>query len=285
MKSSRPQWLQNVADYLLDNVFDIITIAVAAYVVIRHEFKPFGPNQIADLATWILAVLALIAVSGLWQHHRRLAVIEKLSRETHNLVVEHLGGEIRADHFFLPDDFKVTFQDFAQATDIYVVGMTLNRTVRDHMSAFGDRLAAGANLCFIILDPESTALMSVIPRRSYGSRSSEWWQGRIVQAENHIEDIPSFKAFTGTLKIGYLPYFPSFGMWLIDPDKPCGKIYVEVYHHKSPEMNPTFSLQAIGDPIWYGFFRKQFDLLWKSCEDEGRIREVTSLSNLASTES
>jgi hypothetical protein len=276
MKSSRPQWLQNVTNYFLDNVFDILTIAVATYIVIRHEFRPFGPSDIADLATWILAVLALIAVSSLWQHHRRLAAIESLSQETRDLVARRLSGRARSEDFFWSGDVKITAQDFAQARDISIVGMILNRTVRNHMAAFGDRLAAGANLRFVILDPENEGLMSIMPYRSYGSRPREWWQDRIRQTEGHIEDIPNSKDFSGTLKIGYLPYFPSFGMWLVDPDKPYGKIYIEIYHHRTPEMNPSFSLRATDDSYWYTFFRKQFDLLWESCENHGRIKDVDS---------
>lgn len=274
MSSSRPLWLQNAANYLLDNAFDILTIAATAYVVIRHEFKPYGPDDIAELATWILAVLGLIAVSDLWQQRRRLTTIENLTQETRDLVAKHLSGQARAQDFFWSDDTAIPAQDLAQANDIYVVGMVLNRAIRDHMAAFGDRLAAGANLRFIVLDWQNEAVMSVMPHRSYGSRPKEWWQERIRQTEGHIEDIPSSENFAGSLKIGYLPHFPSFGMWLIDPDKACGKICVEIYHHRTPEANPRFSLHATEDSYWYNFFRKQFDLLWKSCEDNGRVRDI-----------
>src|SRR5512136_1669457 len=113
MESSRPQWLQNAANYLLDNIFDILTIAAAAYIVIRHQFRPYGPNDIAELATWILAVLGFIAVSGLWQQHRRLNAIEDLSQETHDLVARRLGGQSRAEDFFWPSDKKITSHDLA----------------------------------------------------------------------------------------------------------------------------------------------------------------------------
>jgi len=280
MESSRPEWLQNALDYLLDNVFDILTIATTAYVFIRHEFvRPYGPDDFADLAAWILAVLGLIAVSGLWQQHRRLTAIENLSQETHDLVAKHLGGQVRAEDFFWSSDEKIAAQDFAQADDVYVVGMILNRTVRDHMAAFGDRLAAGANLRFLILDWQNETLMSIMPYRSYGARPKEWWQERIRQTEGHIEDIPTSEDVAGTLKVGYLPYFPSFGMWLIDPDKPHGKIHVEIYHHRTPELNPKFYLHADGDPFWYDLFRRQFDLLWQSCQDHGRVRDISYASS------
>jgi hypothetical protein len=276
MQSSRPQWFQNAFNYLLDNIFDILTIAAAAYVFIRHQFKPYGPNDIAELATWLTAVLGLIAVSGLWQQHRRLKVIETLSRKTHDIVAKRLTGPARSQDFFWPSDKAFTAQDLTQANDIYVVGMVLNRAVRSHMAMLSDRLAAGANLRFIILDWKNEPLMEVMPYRSIGSHSKEWWQGRIRQTEGYIEDIPVSNDHAGTLKVGYLPYFPSFGIWLIDPDKTHGQIHVEIYHHRTPEMNATFSLQAAEDSYWYSFFRKQFDVLWKSCEEHGRVSDVVS---------
>ena len=275
-RTSRPQWLQNAANYLLDNVFDILTIGAAGYIFIRHQFKPYGPADIALLATWIVAILGLIAVSGLWQQHRRLKALENLSQETHDLVVQRLGGPARSQDFFWPDEKAITTQNLTQANDIYVVGMVLNRAVRNHMATLGDRLAAGANLRFIILDWQNESLMDIMPYRSIGAHSKEWWQEHIRQTEEYIEDIRASDDNAGTLKVGYLPFFPSFGMWLIDPDEPHGQIHVEIYHHRTPEMNATFSLHASKDAYWYRFFRKQFDLLWQSCEEHGRVSDVVT---------
>ena len=278
MQPSRPQWLQNAANYLLDNVFDILTIAASGYIFLRQQFKPYDSGDIALLATWIVALLGLIAVSGLWQQHRRLKSLEKLSQETHDLVFRRLSGPALSQDFFWPDGKAITTQDLTQAHDIYVVGMVLGRAVRNHMSTFSDRLVAGANLRFILLDWQNTALMDVMPKRSFGSHPREWWQERIRQLEGYIQDIPASDNNTGTLKIGYLPYFPSFGMWLIDPDKPYGKIHVEIYHHRTPEMDATFSLSAMKDAYWYVFFRKQFDILWQSCEEQGRVVDLINLN-------
>lgn len=212
-------------------------------------------------------------MSGLWQQHRRLKAIENLSRETHDLVAG-LSGPARSQDFFWPSDKTITSQDLTQANEIYVVGMVLNRAVRSHMATLSDRLTAGANLRFVILDWKNEPLMEVMPYRSIGSHPKGWWQDRVRQTEGYIEDIPVSDDHAGTLKVGYLPYFPSFGMWLIDPDEPHGQIHVEIYHHRTPEMNATFSLHAAEDAHWYRFFRKQFDVLWKSCEEHGRVSEV-----------
>lgn len=276
MQSSRSKWLQDALNYFLDNIFDILTIAAAAYLFLRHQFKPYTLNDIAELAAWIIALLGLIAVSGLWQQHRRLKAIEVLTQETHDLVVKRLSGPARPQDFFWSSDKAITTQELTQANDIYVVGMVLNRAVRNHLATFSQRLAAGTNLRFVILDWQNEPLMEIVPNRSFGSHPKEWWRDSICQTEGYIEDIPLSGGAKGTLKIGYLPYFPSFGMWLIDPDEPHGQIHVEIYHHRTPEKNAMFSLQATEDAYWYRFFRKQFAVMWSSCEEDGRVIDVLS---------
>jgi hypothetical protein len=50
---------------------------------------------------------------------------------------------------------------------------------------------------------------------------------------------------------------------------------VEIYHHRTAEPNPTFSLYADKDAYWYGVFRRQFDLLWRSREEKGRVTDLS----------
>lgn len=84
-QNPRASWLQSFTDYLIENIFDIITVGASAYVIIRHQFNPYGPNEITNLATWILAILGFIAVSSLWHQHRRLRSIEDIGSRTYNL--------------------------------------------------------------------------------------------------------------------------------------------------------------------------------------------------------
>lgn len=263
-------------NYILDNIFDLITIAVSVYVIVRHEFTPYGPNDISDLITWLLAILGLLAISALWERHRRLRKIESVTNQTYDLVARKLGGQIHASDFFWGDDEKISTDDISQAKNIFIVGMILNRAVRDHLSLFENRLTAGANLKFVLLDYNDEFLMKIMPFRSYGNRPSGWWRSRIQQTVEHIEDIPNGDVQNGSIEIGFLSYFPSFGMWLIDPDEPQGQIIVEIYHHRSSELNPTFRLRASQDTYWYSFFRHQFELFWKSCEEKGKVRNLSS---------
>jgi len=263
----QPSRFQAFIEYLLDNLFDIVTIVVAGYLVIRHQIRPFAPSDIAELATWILAVLGLIAVSGLWDRNRRLHRIEKLSEESRDLVLRRLSGKVRAGDFFLSER-QLSDKTFASATTIFLSGITLTRTTREYMYALGQRLIAGAYVRIIIVDPTVDSVLHEFALRSMGDTTAEYWRSRLQTVETVIDAIAKTPGSKGKLEIGYLPYTPSFGFVMIDPDEPHGFCFVELYHHKSAEPNPTFELQASDDSFWYGFFRRQYEILWNSCRVE-----------------
>jgi hypothetical protein len=275
----RPQWIRNTLSYFFEHIFDITTIVIAICFFVRHYFKPYGPDDIAEMVAWIVALLGLVTASALWPQHLRLNRIETLGRETRDLIIQKLSEPARSQDFFWADDRVITAQDLTQAHTIYVVGMVLTRTARNHMTILNRRLVAGANLRFIILDWKNETLMRIMPHRSFGSHPGDWWKEHIRQTEGYIQDIHPLKGCPGTLQVGYLPYFPSFGMWLIDPDEPHGKIHIEIYHHRTPDKNPTFSLHATEDGHWYEFFCNQFEIMWESCRDDGRIVSITASSD------
>jgi len=267
MLSSR---FKSALEYLLNNVFDILTIITAGYLVVRHQIQPFGPDDMVELATWILAVLGLIAVSGLWERNRQLRRIEKLSEESRDLVWRRVSGHVQAKDFFL-NETKIADQVFSGATIIYLSGFTLTRTIRDHMQIFVNRLQYGATLRVMILDPTIDVLMEQTARRSLEFASTEYWRNRILATKRAVKGIAKEAHYKGRVEIGYLPFVPSFGLVIIDPNQPQGVCFVEISHHKSVEESPLFRLKKVDDPYWFEFFVKQYDVLWASC----RVEEIS----------
>jgi hypothetical protein len=272
----QPSRFQTFVEYLLDNLFDIVTIVVAGYLVIRHQVQPFASTDIAELATWILAVLGLIAVSGLWDRNRRLHRIEKLSEEGRNLALRYLSRKVRASDFFLSEQ-RVSEKDLSSAYTVFLVGKTLTRTTREFMYVFRRRLVAGATIRFIILDPESDVTLQQAVLQSFDA-PIDYWRDTLRAVETVIDAVAKTPGNTGKVEIGYLPFLPSFGLLMIDPDQSHGVCFVELYHHRSAESNPTFELRATDDPHWYRFFREQFDLLWKSCRVKTLHQESGAVS-------
>jgi hypothetical protein len=279
MPSSR---FQALVGYLLDNLFDISTILVAGYLVIRHQIQPFTSSDIAELATWILAVLGLIAVSGLWDRNRRLNRIEKLSEESRDLVLRRISGKVRASDFFRA---KRLFSEetFTSANKIFLSGITLSRTIREFEHILASRLAAGAHIRIIIINPANDSTVAEAASRS--NVPIDEWRARLQVSQQTIHRIPKTRESKGRLEIGYLPYTPSFGMVMIDHDKPHGVCFVELYHHETHEPGPAFELRAADDPHWYEFFKKQWGVLWERCNPKEQLPNTEVLAEKLSESS
>jgi hypothetical protein len=259
MQQSR---LQAFVEWLLDNLFDVLTILVAGSLVIRYQIHPPTSTEIAEIAAWILGVLGLLAVSGLWERNRRLHRIEKLAEEGRNLALHYTSRKVYASDFF--SSRRLTAKELSSANTVYFVGKVLARTTREFMYILGQRLAAGATIRFVILDPESEALLQQAVLQSF-SAPIEFWRDTVRTTVTVIEALAKTPNVSGTVEIGFLPYIPSFGFVLVDPDQAHGSCFVELYQHRSAEPHPTFELRAADDPHWFKFFREQFDKMWESC--------------------
>ncbi len=253
-------------EYMLDNLFDIATILIAGFLVLRQQLQPSATADFSELATWILAVLGLIAVSGLWERNRKLHRIENIAQEGRDLILRRLAGRAYARDFFA-NEKPVSDKTFASSDVIYVSGMTLTRTAREYMYVWGQRLIAGATIRVMILDTETNLLKELILRSS-GETTIEYWKNKLQTVQSLISYIGQTPGSKGGIELGYLPYIPSYGLVIVDPDEPNGRCIVEMYHHESAKPNPTFELSRVDDPEWFIFFREQFDTMWRSCRVE-----------------
>lgn len=273
----QPSRLRTLLEYLLDNLFDVATIVVAGYLVVRHQIQPFAPNDFAELANWILAVLGLVAVSGLWERNRRLHRIEKLSEESRNLIFRRFSGKVQAEDFFVSER-RLSDKTLASANVVFLSGITLTRTMREHMHVLSQRLAAGAYIRVIVVDPTvDPVLEELVLRSKVGDTTAGFWRSSLEATQAIVEAVATTPGGKGRLEIGYLPYIPSFGLAMIDPDEQHGSCLIELYHHRSAEPKATFELLASDDSHWYGFFRRQYETLWNSC----RVEQLSGVTQTA----
>lgn len=269
----RTSTLTKFVEFLLDNLFDILTILVAAGLVIRYTLTAPTQADLPILVNWGLGLLGLIAVSGLWDRNRRMSRIEKLAEETRDLTQRSLSGRVRAGDFFLTEP-RVPAKAFASAQKIDIAGVTLARTTREFLHPLGQRLVAGAHIRIIIVDPDTDTALMEASRKSIGAAevAPEFVRVRLQQSAGIIAAIANTPGSTGKLEVGYLPYVPAFGLFMIEPDQPAGHCFVEMYHHKTAEANPTFQLHKEDDDQWFGYFKRQYETLWASCRKESLPR-------------
>jgi len=153
------------------------------------------------------------------------------------------------------------------AHTIYLSGFTLARTTREHLRFLELCLKTGGDVRVIILEA-TVSLLDECVKRSEGRSTPEHWRKRLDSTESLLDVVATAPEVRGALSLGHLPYLPSYGIIMVDPDTDHGVILIELYHHRSSEDNPTFELRAGRDGEWYKFFRRQFDLMWESCRIE-----------------
>lgn len=239
---------------------DLYLTVIAAFVVVGISIFGIATSNIISSVT--LAILGLIAIATLKNRHEFGEAIQGLAE---------LRGNAHAGDFFLSEKM-ISDQSFATADTIFLLGMTLSRTTREYIYVLGQRLVAGANIRIVILDPTMDSLLEQLALRSTGKTSVQYWRSRIEAVQTIIHIIAETPDAKGVLEVGYLPYIPSFGFTIVDPDEPDGMCFVELYHHESAKPNPAFQLRIGTDADWYKFFQEQADILWKSC----RIEKITT---------
>ena len=219
------------------------------------------------IAAGILATLALLALS-VFNNRESVDASRAEIVELKQILERQIRGRASVHEFFIAGRLDLA-AELESADTIYLAGVTLNRTVRDYLGIIDRRLQVGAEIQILIIDPESDAPKQAL-LRDYKQTSDEFIRNRIASTTEMLRALLPLSNARGSLTLWYLPYVPSFGLFLIDPDKPNGRVYVELYQHVSLDENPTFILERKHDPYYYDFFVQQFNrLLSRARRDEG----------------
>lgn len=240
---------------------DAYLLILAVLVVLLLDIFDLVDPKI--ISAGILAVLALLGLSILKFRDR----IDRNSQATTNLVnsVESkILSKPKAHEFFLCQR-EPTISEFENAMSIDLIGVTLSRTIRDNLGVFEKRLKSGATIRAIIINPESDAAKQAC-LRSYRVTNDNFYKDRLKPTIDLFELLSDLPELKGSVELKLIPFLPSFGLSLIDSSTPKGRVFVEIYQHKSLDLNPAFKLHPRTDSFWYGFFKDQFELAWESSE-------------------
>lgn len=271
MQASRRQ---KFLDYLVTNLPDLLTVVVAATVIVSYTIKPPSENDLGTLLAALLSVMGLMAISALWSRKLQLRRIEEFSERTAVIVEERLAGTPLARHYLkTPNEVH----GLHMATTILIGGVVLGRAMRVYSSQLKEKLNSGARVQIMLLDSADTIAVESFARRSpLPNTDAAFWRTRLEQNYQVIHAIGEAIPDTGgILEIGYLPYVPSFGLLLLNPEQSDGFCAVKIYHHKIDRPEPVLHLSRSKDSDWFEFFYQQWNLLWGDCRTEVYPRHAT----------
>ena len=282
--TDKPKWLQNLVEFLIDNITILLTIGFAGYVIYRHEIAQLSVS-VDELLTAILGVLGLLAISEIVERYRRLDSIGRLSKRTLSLLEDQFASRPSAIAFFQKPQSIDTYVQRADHIDL--CGVTLTSTINKQLSNLRERLKEGADIRILIADPNSLALqMSAL--RSEDSEDVDYYQKRLEAALNDVEwlhrnwlEYQRAGGKKGSFSARLLAYAPSFSILSFDSNRPNGSVFVEVFTHKSGfKSPPTFDLTFLRDGQWYGYFVSQFEEMWQDAKPwKSKVVQHSSSSN------
>jgi len=236
------------------NVELYLTVVVSVVLAILGVFDVVDA-PVLGAAT--LAVLALLAASLLTSRTQVEMVKSSLDEFS-----DSVRGDVSADQFLL-DRVPPLDEILAAAMDIRLVGVTLTRTVRELMPELDRSLRRGSSVRVIVFDVESPAAVEAVAR-TRGATGSDFYRNRLSSTFDLLSILTTSATDISRLQLRVVPFVPTFGMYLLDPNENHGRIWVEVYQHRTLEANPTMSLRSNRDGHWYQLFLRQFETLWES---------------------
>jgi|YNPBryantNP2012_1023418.scaffolds.fasta_scaffold19505_1 hypothetical protein len=223
---------------------DLYVTVVVAFGLVLLDLIGFAPQN--WLSSIILAVLGLIAISTLGNRYR----LEELS---HKLT--------QSNELFL-DEFPARLKDdFEAGTEVWLVGVTLARTVKTYYVAMERKIRKGHIIKVLLVHPEGPPI-EMAETRIYGRMDV---QRTIGDIRNTLQDLCDLRAIApDRLQIRTIKNPLAYGAIAINPDSPLGVLYLEHYPYKVPGgSRPKLVLRAT-DGQWYEFFREEIRILWEN---------------------
>jgi hypothetical protein len=227
-----------------ENIDLYVTIVVAISLTILNLI---GTAIQVYLAPVTLAVLALLAVTSLGNRYR---IEELLRKQTRSL-----------DDFYQEEYPPVYKEDFEAAEELWVIGISLHRTVQNNYSVIERKIEQGHCVRVLLVNPEGPGVEMAV-QRNYARREVEPKSNDIRFTLQLLCDLKSIAS--DRLEIRTIRYPLAYGATAVNPNTASGILYLEHYCFRvSSESWPKFVLHA-SDGKWYDFFSREIRALWEA---------------------
>lgn len=248
--------------FTLDNLFDIVTIVVATVLVTRYTINQPTSAEIPEILTSVLAVLGLIAVSGIWDRSRRMGRLEHLNE----IILKNT--QTTKDSLFITDFSASTQREIENkietSKDFLIIGNNLGSVIDLNYSLFEHRLEQQKSIRVVLANPNTPA-SDMAASREYRPIEIAVWR---MQAQATLKTLEKLQLKTsGKLVIRVIDTYLTHGTILTDTDTYNGSIYCWMYSFKTRKGNrPKFVLRPTDD-YWYGHFVEEAEAIWNSAKD------------------
>ena len=253
MKKLRRVW-DNIRNG--ENIDLYVAVPLAILIAILGIFGITSPQLIASMT---LVILGLLATSLLTNRQAVKELSHKLSQSS-NTVFHTDFSESNLE------------RDFEEASELWLVGVSLTTTVRTRYSLIEKKLRAGHQIKALLVHPDSPAV-EMSEDRAYGRPNTERASNDI---RNTLQDLCDLsQTVPGRLEIRTIHHLIGHGVIAKDPETASGTIYIENYPFKTEGGSRPKFVMGARDGSWYDFFKEELYNLWDSamewdCQTKGK---------------
>lgn len=221
------------------NIDIYVTLFVAIGTSVLSFFSDVPAELMSALTTTVLALLAFTVLAT------RDAV--------ENLRLGHGDPEFFDDY---PQDLRSRRE---KSFDLYLIGVSLSRTLESSYGALQTNLSRGARLRVLLTSPEADD--AAIDARSLLTKPRiEDMRKEIRESLRILAELQ--RVANGRLEVRTTRACLHFGLNYLDVDKADSMLCVQTYSYRLPgESRPIFALQRIHGQ-WFECYRHQAEVLW-----------------------
>jgi hypothetical protein len=187
------------------------SLDLVATVALALAVGVLGMLDVADgpiLSGATLATLGVLA-AGTLRSRSQIGGLVELTRQ-------HLVDPPAADRLLHSSTSGVD-ADLAGATEIDIIGVTLNRTVRNHATALAECLRRGGTVRVAVIEPFG-AVLGEAARRSTAPGAADVFAHRLRPTLDLLDEL----AGLGRLEVRLLDFVPAVGLLAIDATSSTG---------------------------------------------------------------
>ena len=227
-----------------ENIDLYLTLAVA---VILAGLNVFGIGQ-SMVGSITLVVLALLAFSSLVNRRKLEETVEKLSQNQDVLLEQFPANREK---------------DMKDAKELWLVGLTLNKTINLYYSLLLEKLKQGDHIRVLIVHPDSP-YVALIAKRKFSHDTLEDVQNYQRLTLSKLCSLK--KVHNQNLEIRTTIYPPFFGALATDLENIEGVMYIDHYSYQMEDDRPKFVFRQ-SDTKWFQFYSQQIKKIWEDSDE------------------
>jgi hypothetical protein len=229
-----------------ENIEVYLTIILAAGLSIATITGDYSPSN-ETLTAILLGILALLAITNLKGRHALEQLSEKLSDSIKPAFLEEFPPSLN--------------EDIISASELWLIGVSLSRTIRNNFSELERKLQKGHKIKFLLVNPDGHA-SEIAATRPYPRTEVEQTRRQIRDSLDYLCKLKAVSAKNFEVRTIENPL--THGIIAINPDSSLGTFYIEEYPYQTMgSVLPRFILRA-KDRHWYDFYKSELRNLWNS---------------------